>query len=67
MRTSPVWNPQQYNKYAAERGRPFADLLAQVHPTERDGLRVVDLGCGPGNLTATLVDRWPGRDCAWGG
>ena len=58
MRTSPVWNPQQYNKYANERGRPFADLLAQVRA---DGpATVVDLGCGPGNLTASLAERWPG-------
>jgi trans-aconitate 2-methyltransferase len=57
MRTSPVWNPQQYGKYADERGRPFADLVGRVfadNPAE-----VVDLGCGPGNLTATLLDRWP--------
>lgn len=74
MRTSPTWNPQQYNKYATERGRPFADLLAQVHLEDirgtssfgagggegSDGLLVVDLGCGPGNLTASLVERWPG-------
>ncbi|WBQ06772.1 trans-aconitate 2-methyltransferase [Kribbella sp. CA-293567] len=58
MRTSPVWNPEQYNKYADERGRPFADLVARVR-AEQPGL-VVDLGCGPGNLTATLVHRWPG-------
>ena len=57
MRTSPVWNPTQYTKYADERGRPFADLVGRI---QADGeLVVVDLGCGPGNLTATLVDRWP--------
>lgn len=53
----PVWNPQQYQKYADERGRPFEDLVARIRadaPTT-----VVDLGCGPGNLTATLLDRWP--------
>ncbi|OKK17575.1 trans-aconitate methyltransferase [Streptomyces sp. CB00455] len=57
MRTSPVWNPEQYGKYADERGRPFADLLARVRAEEPSV--VVDLGCGPGNLTATLRDRWP--------
>jgi trans-aconitate 2-methyltransferase len=58
MRTSPVWNPQQYNKYADERGRPFTDLIARIRAD--DPATVVDLGCGPGNLTATLLDRWPG-------
>jgi trans-aconitate 2-methyltransferase len=58
MRTSPVWNPQQYSKYADERGRPFADLIARIRAEEPT--TVVDLGCGPGNLTATLPNRWPG-------
>jgi trans-aconitate 2-methyltransferase len=57
MRTSPVWNPQQYGKYADERGRPFADLVDRVFADQP--ATVVDLGCGPGNLTATLLDRWP--------
>jgi trans-aconitate 2-methyltransferase len=52
------WNPAVYLRWRDERARPFYDLLARVgaeHPK-----RVVDLGCGPGNLTRTLVDRWPG-------
>ena len=53
------WDPEQYLQFAAERGRPFQDLLARV---AADGpALVVDLGCGPGNLTATLADRWPRR------
>jgi trans-aconitate 2-methyltransferase len=52
------WDPEQYTRYADERGRPFTDLLARVTaPAPR---RVVDLGCGPGNLTARLAQRWPG-------
>lgn len=51
------WDPDQYLTYADERGRPFVDLLARV--TARDPHTVVDLGCGPGNLTATLARRWP--------
>jgi trans-aconitate 2-methyltransferase len=51
------WDPAQYGRYADERGRPFADLLARVAaPAPR---RVVDLGCGPGTLTALLAQRWP--------
>jgi trans-aconitate 2-methyltransferase len=51
------WDPGQYELFATERARPFHDLLAQVPTTQPE--RVVDLGCGPGTLTATLVDRWP--------
>ncbi len=57
MRMSPVWNPEQYGRYADERGRPFADLVSRVRPVRP--ARVVDLGCGPGNLTQTLLYRWP--------
>ena len=52
------WDPTQYLRYADERGRPFADLLTRVAV---DAPRLVaDVGCGPGNLTSTLRDRWPG-------
>jgi len=53
-----VWDPGQYLRYAGERARPFFDLLARVGAT--DPGYVADLGCGPGNLTAALADRWPG-------
>ncbi|MDQ1677096.1 MAG: trans-aconitate 2-methyltransferase [Actinomycetota bacterium] len=52
-----MWDPGTYLRYAAERGRPFAELLARVGATSPR--RVVDLGCGPGVLTAGLADRWP--------
>lgn len=52
-----MWDPQQYLTFACERARPFTELLARVG-AERPRY-VVDLGCGPGNLTATLHDRWP--------
>ncbi len=52
-----TWDPERYLTYADERGRPFADLLARVAAPEV--ARVVDLGCGPGNLTAWLAQRWP--------
>lgn len=51
------WDPDRYLGYADERGRPFVELLARV-PAEAPGT-VVDLGCGPGTLTALLVERWP--------
>ena len=52
-----TWDPERYLTYADERGRPFVELLARVDAT--DPATVVDLGCGPGNLTALLVERWP--------
>jgi trans-aconitate 2-methyltransferase len=51
------WDPTQYTRYADDRGRPFVDLLARVGATAPR--RVVDLGCGPGNMTTLLGDRWP--------
>lgn len=51
------WDPQTYLGYAQERARPFHDLLARVGA--EDPRRVVDLGCGPGGLTAELARRWP--------
>lgn len=53
----PQWNPTTYLQYAAERGRPFVDLVARVPIEPRT---IVDLGCGAGNLSEVLRGRWPG-------
>ena len=52
-----TWDPTQYQRYADERSRPFYELVDRIPTT--DVRRVVDLGCGPGNLTASLAQRWP--------
>lgn len=52
-----MWDPTTYLTFADHRGRPFHDLVARVGAEKPR--RVVDLGCGPGNLTITLSSRWP--------
>jgi trans-aconitate 2-methyltransferase len=46
------WDPARYGRFAAERSAPFYDLLGLVRPVP--GGRVVDLGCGSGELTLQL-------------
>jgi trans-aconitate 2-methyltransferase len=52
-----VWDPSKYLTFADHRSRPFFDLVDRI--TADAPRRVVDLGCGPGNLTAALAQRWP--------
>lgn len=51
------WDPTQYLTYADLRLRPALELLARV-PLERPK-NIYDLGCGPGNVTQHLANRWP--------
>jgi trans-aconitate 2-methyltransferase len=55
-----AWSPEQYGQFADERSRPFFDLLALVRP--REGMRVVDLGCGTGELTGAMHERLAARE-----
>ena len=50
------WDPGQYRKFAAERARPFWDLVGLI-ATDRPVGRAVDLGCGDGELTSQVADR----------
>ena len=52
---SDAWDPAQYNRFAAERERPFWDLAALIVP--RQSPTIVDLGCGDGRLTHALGRR----------
>ena len=52
-----MWDPETYLAFGDQRARPFHDLLARVRA--HNPRRVVDLGCGPGTLTALLTRRWP--------
>jgi trans-aconitate 2-methyltransferase len=51
------WNPEQYLKFAEPRLRPAIDLLSRIAVAEPT--HVYDLGCGAGNVTRLLVERWP--------
>ncbi|MGW5659376.1 trans-aconitate 2-methyltransferase [Streptomyces sp. NPDC003758] len=57
--TGPTWDPAQYLRHADHRARPFTDLLSRVPGLPGDPPRIADLGCGPGNVTVLLAERWP--------
>jgi trans-aconitate 2-methyltransferase len=52
-----VWNPEQYLTFQSSRFAPFDDLIQLIRV--RPGLKVVDLGCGTGELTAKLHEMLP--------
>ena len=54
------WDPDRYLRFADHRVRPGIELLARI--PDIDAHRIVDLGCGTGQLTALLQERWPGAD-----
>ena len=51
------WNPERYLAFGDQRTRPAIDLLARVPLAS--ATRIADLGCGPGNSTRLLLERWP--------
>jgi trans-aconitate 2-methyltransferase len=55
-----MWDPDKYLAFGDHRGRPFFDLIARIGAEAPRA--VVDLGCGPGNLTETLAQRWPNAE-----
>src|SRR5947209_11813782 len=54
------WDPDRYHLFKRERAAPFEDLLALIRP--REGMHVIDLGCGTGELTLRLADALAGSD-----
>jgi len=51
------WNPALYLRFERERTQPVRDLVARLEV--REPSRILDIGCGPGNSTAVLKERWP--------
>lgn len=51
------WSSSLYLKFSAQRTQPAIDLAARIpldNPAE-----IIDIGCGPGNSTAVLRQRFP--------
>jgi trans-aconitate 2-methyltransferase len=55
---SPSWDAALYGRYSGERMRPALDLLNRL-PQDLCPDRVIDLGCGTGDVTTALKERWP--------
>lgn len=56
----PSWDSDLYLKFAVERTQPSVDLISRISLTHPS--RIIDLGCGPGNSTAILRQRWPAAE-----
>lgn len=54
------WNPEIYNKFKNIRYQPFYDLIDFIKPME--AMKAIDLGCGTGEQTAILADKFPDAD-----
>lgn len=53
-----IWDPDQYRKFADHRLRPALDLIARIPQAKAE--TIWDLGCGAGNVTKLLAERFPG-------
>jgi trans-aconitate 2-methyltransferase len=51
------WNPDLYMQFTSERTQPSIDLISKIKPVKPKS--IFDIGCGPGNSTQVLVNRWP--------
>ena len=51
------WNPDLYMQFRSIRTQPAIDLIAKINPVKPKS--IIDIGCGPGNSTQVLVNRWP--------
>jgi len=51
------WNPDLYMQFRSERTQPSIDLIDRINPIQPK--TIIYIGCGPGNSTQVLVNRWP--------
>jgi trans-aconitate 2-methyltransferase len=54
------WNPEQYLQFKSERTQPAIDLVSRINIAQPQS--IIDIGCGPGNSTQILVNRWPNSE-----
>lgn len=52
------WNPEVYNEFKNIRFRPFYDLSDLI--VGEQSMKSIDIGCGTGEQTAILTERFPG-------
>lgn len=57
---SNAWNPDLYLKFQKERTQPAIDLCKRIDLNQPK--KILDIGCGPGNSTKILRNRWPASD-----
>ncbi|HLJ75253.1 MAG TPA: methyltransferase domain-containing protein [Thermoanaerobaculia bacterium] len=55
-----MWNPEQYERFKAERSQPFWDLVDLI--ARAPDMRIADLGCGTGELTRALHEKLGARE-----
>lgn len=51
------WSPEHYLQFKSERTQPSIDLISRIERDKPES--IIDIGCGPGNSTQALVNRWP--------
>ncbi|MDR2481461.1 MAG: hypothetical protein LBD07_04105 [Spirochaetaceae bacterium] len=51
------WNPNNYLKFRGERTQPSIDLVERIKL--KNPATIIDIGCGPGNSTQILAEKWP--------
>jgi len=56
-RVQTTWDPESWTQFREIRNEPFDDILSLIEV--KDGLKVIDLGCGVGDLTRALADKLP--------